>query len=134
MTSLEYFRLLAPEFAAVSDTVVNQWLLIATNLVNPGCLPAETLNMAIALYAAHMLSIATNSASGGATGYAAVKREKEGDLEREYSVSATSGAVNYWDSTPYGIQFNQLTLGCFGAAIMTRGISDGGNAYPGSWL
>ena len=57
MTELEYFRLLAPEFASVPDATVNSWLTMAGNLIVVGCLDAERAAMAQALYAAHLLTV-----------------------------------------------------------------------------
>jgi hypothetical protein len=120
MTALQYFRLLAPEFASVSDEIVNQWLGMAALLINVGCLDAERAAMATALYAAHMLAL-SNRSSGGNSGSGVLKREKEGDLEREYAV--TDKDSTYLGQTVYGQQYLSITLGCFGSAIMTRGPS-----------
>ena len=49
MTALEYFRLLAPEYAATIDATVNKWLTMAGNLIVVGCLDAERAAMAQAL-------------------------------------------------------------------------------------
>lgn len=118
MTELEYFRLLAPEFASVNDVTVNQWLTMAGNLVNAGCLDAERAAMARALYAAHMLSLSTRSGQGGAAALGAVTSEKEGDLQRSYG--GVKGGDTYLGQTSYGQQYLDITKACFGAAIMTR--------------
>lgn len=127
MTQLEYFRILAPEFAAVPDVEVLKWLVIAGTLVNVGCLTPAGADMATALYAAHMLALATTAASTGSTG-GGLKREKEGDLEREYFQANVGGGA--LGQTSYGQQYNQLTIGCVGSAIMTRGPILG-PLYPG---
>jgi len=120
MTALQYFRLLAPEFASISDAIVNQWLTIAGMFVPTGCLDAEKYAMATALYAAHLIKQSTVSASGGAVG--PVTMEKEGDLARSYGT--TKGDDSVLGSTPYGLQYMQVTAACYGSAIMTRyGIS-----------
>lgn len=118
MTELEYFRLLAPEFSVVDDTTVSQWLAIAANLVNVSCLDAERAAMAIALYAAHMLSLNIRSGQGGAAAQGAVISEKEGDLQRSYS--AVKGGDTYIGQTLYGQQYLDIMQSCSGAAIMTR--------------
>lgn len=119
-TPLEYFRLVAPGFSTTGDSTVNKWLTIAAEFVPTGCLTTEGYNMALALYAAHMLQLATASASGGAVG--PITSEKEGDLSRSYG--ATKGDDTVLGSTTYGIQYMDMTKGCYGGAIMTRyGIS-----------
>ena len=113
MTELEYFRLLAPEFASVPDATVNSWLTMAGNLIVVGCLDAERAAMAQALYAAHLLTL---SAAGGAVG--AVVSEREGDLSRTYAT--IKGCDTLLGSTSYGQQYIDLTRPCFGVNIMTR--------------
>ena len=113
MTELEYFRLLAPEFAGVADATVNQWLSVAGNLTETGCLDAERAAMAQALYAAHLLTLST---AGGAVG--AVVSEREGDLSRTYAT--IKGGDTLLGSTSYGQQYIDLTRPCFGVNIMTR--------------
>ena len=113
MTELEYFRLLAPEFASVPDATVNQWLSVAGNLTETGCLDAERAAMAQALYAAHLLTLST---AGGAVG--AVVSEREGDLSRTYAT--IKGCDTVLGSTSYGQQYIELTRPCFGVNIMTR--------------
>ena len=113
MTELEYFRLLAPEFASVPDATVNSWLTMAGNLIVVGCLDAERAAMAQALYAAHLLTLST---AGGAVG--AVVSEREGDLSRTYAT--IKGCDTLLGSTSYGQQYIELTRPCFGVNIMTR--------------
>jgi hypothetical protein len=121
MTELEYFRLLAPEFASVPDATVNQWLSVAGNLTETGCLDTERAAMARALYAAHMLSLTTRSGQGGAAALGPVTSEKEGDLQRSYG--GLKGGDTILGSTSYGQQYLDVTRACFGSAIMTRGSS-----------
>ena len=118
MTPLEYFRLLAPEFAGVADAPVQTWLTMAGNLVDTGCLDAERAAMACALYAAHLLSLTLSigRASDGTLG--AVTSEREGDLQRTYG--ALKGSDSWLGQTPYGQQYLDITKVCSGAAIMTR--------------
>lgn len=121
MTSLEYFRLLAPAYAAIPDATVEQWLTVAEMFVPTGCLDDEKYNMAVALYAAHLLYLSQASVSGGASG--PVKSEREGDLARTYG--ATSGDDTWLGSSPYGLQYLEVTKACYGAAILTRYGIDG---------
>ena len=115
MTALEYFRLFAPAFAAVDDVTVGKWLTIAGSVANTTCLDAERAAMAQAYYAAHLLSLTTDTANG-ATG--PVKSEKEGDLSRSYGM--VSGNDSWLGQTPYGRAYADLTAPCAGASIMTR--------------
>lgn len=121
MTPLEYFRLLAPEFASVADATVNSWLTMAGNLIAVGCLDAERAAMARALYAAHLLSLSTRSGQGGASALGPVTSEKEGDLQRSYG--GLKGGDTILGSTAYGQQYLDVTRAGFGSAIMTRGSS-----------
>lgn len=120
MTPLEYFRLFAPAYSATPDVTVNQWLSIAVEFVPSGCLTTEGYNIALALYAAHLLTLSTASASGVS---GSIKSEKEGDLSRTYGT--TKGDDTVLGSTPYGLQYMEATKGCYGSAIMTRYGLDG---------
>ena len=117
MTPLEYFRLLAPEFASVADATVNVWLTVAGNMVDTGCLETEVSNMALALYAAHMLWVTQNQASGSG-GVGAVIEEKEGDLQRKYGSMKDSDS--WLGQSPYGQQYMSVTAPCVGSGILTR--------------
>lgn len=114
MTKLEYFRLLAPEFASVPDAAVNSWLTMAGNLIEVGCLDAERAAMAQALYAAHLLALS----EGGSVGGGAIVSEREGDLSRTYAT--IKGCDTLLGSTSYGQQYIELMRPCFGVNIMTR--------------
>ena len=116
MTPLEYFRLLAPEFASVADATVNSWLTMAGNLIAVGCLDAERAAMAQALYAAHLLALS----EGGSVGVGAIVSEREGDLSRTYTT--IKGCDTLLGSTSYGQQYLDLTRPCFRVNIMTRAI------------
>ena len=112
MTALEYFRLLAPEYAATLDATVNQWLAMADLQAAETCFTDERAAMAQALYAAHMLTLSTAGAVG------AIVSEREGDLSRTYA--AIKGGDTLLGSTSYGQQYIDLTRPCFGVNIMTR--------------
>ena len=118
MTPLEYFRILAPEFASVVDGTVQTWLTMAGNLANTGCLDAERAAMALALYAAHMLRLTLAHAQGTVGALGTVTSEREGDLQRTYG--ALKGSDSWLGQTPYGQQYIDITKACFGAGIMTR--------------
>ena len=118
MTPLEYFRLLAPEFASVADGTVQTWLAMAGNLIDPGCLDAERTAMTRALYAAHLLSLTLSIGQAGNGALGPVTSEREGDLQRTYG--ALKGSDSWLGQTPYGQQYIAITRACFGVGIMTR--------------
>lgn len=116
-TSLEYFRIIAKQFASVSDAEVNVWLDIAGLNANTACLMGDRANLALALYAAHLIDLdASNQIGEGGRGN--VTSEREGDLSRTYA--AGSGDDTWMGSTGYGQQYSNMMLGCFGSTIMTR--------------
>jgi len=116
-TSLEYFRIIAKQFASVSDAEVEVWLDIAGLNANTACLMGDRANLALALYAAHLLSLdAANQTGEG--GHGNIKSEREGDLSRSYGSSV--GDDTWLGLSGYGQQFQNMMLGCFGATIMTR--------------
>lgn len=115
MNALQYFRLLAAEFASVIDATVNTWITVATSDVYAPCLSAEELERAKALMAAHLLKLSTDAANGVA---GSVKSEREGDLSRTYGNLSNDSSL--LGSTTYGQQYMALTARCFGATIMTR--------------
>jgi len=117
MTALQFFRIIAKQFADMSDADVEAWLAIALLNANTACLVGDRLALAQALYAAHMLFLdASNSTGEGGRGN--IKMEKEGDLQRQYGSSV--GGDTWLGLSPYGTQYNDMLLGCSGAGIMTR--------------
>ena len=114
MTALEYFRLLAPEYAATIDATVNKWLAMADLQAAETCFTDERAAMAKALYAAHLLALS----EGGSVGGCAIVSEREGDLSRTYAT--IKGGDTVLGSTSYGQQYIELTRPCFGVNIMTR--------------
>lgn len=88
MSSLTKFRLIAKEFSGELDTSVNDYLGMAELFVSAASYIDSEL--AIALKAASLMLTAKNSESGSSASSGVIKREKEGDIEREYSVN-TSG-------------------------------------------
>lgn len=119
MTVLEYFRILAPEFAGLSDSQVNQLIAVAQLFVYAPCLDQERLNAATAMYAAHLAYLAQQSASGGSNASGPITSEKEGDLARSYGNGGASSTTLLGQDI-YGRQYLDMTAACFGATIMTR--------------
>lgn len=118
MTALEYFRLLAPEFAAVSDNVASVWITMAGNLASTAGLDAERAAMALALYGAHLLRLTQTQATGSNAALGAITSEREGDLQRTYA--QVKGSSSWLGQTTYGLQFIEVTKVIAGAGIMTR--------------
>lgn len=117
MTALQWFRFYAKEYAGLTDVEVEALLAIATILMPPNCLTGDQANAALALYAAHLNWINVN---GSESTRGDIKREKEGDLEREYAVGSNNSSKSLLERSPYGLQFDQITLGCFGGGPLTR--------------
>ena len=115
MTSLQYFRLIAPEFDAESDATVNEFITMAALFVSVDLYDGETASLAVALKAASLMLSKKKSSTGASDGGTVVE-EKEGDLMRKYSTDAGSNAV----VDIYEQQLKQLSLGISGAGIMTR--------------
>lgn len=111
MTALEYFRRVAPEYAAMSDLDVTVWLTMAESLISVDQLGSERAAMATAYYAAHLIKSSEQAASGAA---GAVVSEREGDLARTYAEPSTGDAWN-----AYFRMYKSITAG-LGVGIMTR--------------
>lgn len=118
MTALQYFRLLAPEFASLSDEVVSTWLTMSANVINASCLDAERQAMAQALYAAHWYAVTPRTSTSGGAALGAITSEREGDLQRTYS--GLQGSDTWLGQTSYGQQYKDLTRPCSGMGILTR--------------
>lgn len=116
-TAIEYFRIIAKQFAAVPDSEIQVWLDIAGLNANTSCLVGDRGALALALYAAHMLYLDVANSSGEG-GRGSIKSEKEGDLARTYG--ATVGDGTWLGLSPYGTQYSDMLLGCNGGAITTR--------------
>jgi len=118
MTQLQWFRLLAPEFSALSDAQVSALLTAAAVFVSVTGLNTDQANAALALYAAHLQWITVNRASGSSSSVGNVKSEREGDLARTYS--SISGDDTWLGQSPYGLQFTEIMRAAVGGCIMTR--------------
>ena len=115
MTALEYFRLVAPEFAAESDITVQSFLDLAPLYINLALYSGEQQALATALQAASLMVQRKKSATG-ASGGGTVIEEKEGDLMRKYSSGeAASNVVDI-----YANQLAMLSAGVMSVGILTR--------------
>lgn len=114
-TSLEYFRIVAPEFASELDATVNAFITLAADFIDASLY--TNANLALAYMAASLMYQQKQSASGQSSGLD-LKREREGDLEREYGVSTSSS--NAMAKDIYQQQLDMLARSFSGACIMTR--------------
>ena len=80
-------------------------------------------NLALAYFVAHILSLnnvyATVAGSSADGSVAGVKREKEGDLEREYAIPDASDYMSLLYKTYYGRMYLQIMKLC-AIGIKTR--------------
>jgi len=122
-SQLEVLRLVAPEFAAISDTDVQSFLDMAPLFIDPMRYPEASRGLILVYQACSLMyrqGLSSGSISGGSGG-STLTREKEGDLERAWGKSSNKSADSkFGERNIYDIQLDQLTLGVDGAPIMTR--------------
>lgn len=119
---LKVFRVVAPEFNNMTDEEVTAMLELFAPMVSKNTFGAK-YNLALAYFVAHILSlnnvyaaVAGSSADGSVAG---VKREKEGDLEREYAIPDASDYMSLLYKTYYGRMYLQIMKIC-AIGIKTR--------------
>lgn len=122
MTTVQWFRMFASEFSALTDAQVNALLTAAAVFVSTSGLNTDQANAALALYAAHLQWVSVNHTSGSEI-KGNVKSEKEGDLSRTYGTM--QGDDTWLGQSPYGLQFIDVMKPKTGACIMTRYGIDG---------
>lgn len=103
MTIIEILRAIAPEFANKTDIELQVFINLAELRVSHtvfGVVGSDKRNFAVALMAAHIMSLTTRDGNGGA-----ITSLREGDL----AVSFNAGSdINSLMSTSYGMQYKQL--------------------------
>ena len=117
-TQLETLRLLAPEFASISDAEVQKFLDLAPLFIDPLKYSIETRGLALVYQACSLMYQQKQSTSGDSSGLD-VTMEKEGDLQRSYGrpgVSNSKGGAK----DIYMQQLDMLTLQFAGSCMMTR--------------
>lgn len=114
MTTLEVFRLVAPEFSAVNDATVNNAITFVSDEISESKFGSQ-YNKALAYLAAHFLAWQAVIANTGSTSGAAVGgriiSEKEGDLSRSYADNGSQISTTYTDNlerTAYGLEFLRI--------------------------
>ena len=121
MTILEIFRIVAPEFAEVPDETVLANIALCEDMVSKKNF-GKFYERAVAFYAAHNMALANLVATDGSGGTSitagAVTREKEGDLERQYSEG--TAREDLLDKTVYGRQYLNLLKLCIVPVTMRK--------------
>lgn len=108
-TQLEVLRLVAPEFAAVDDNTVQAMLDLAPLIIDPEMYPENVRGLALVYQACILLSQRKASESGTASSSGTLIREKEGDLERQFS-SGTSSKSGTPAKNQYQIMLDRLSV------------------------
>lgn len=114
MTASQRLSLLAPQFAGHSEK--DSFLAMADELVAPASacgLSADRRSQAVALQAAHLMTLAYDpSYAGGASG-GAVTSKREGDLALSYGTAQSASDDSDLSQTTYGRQLLELTRRSF---------------------
>lgn len=121
MTRLELFRQQAPEFNVLPDTVINAWFSSALIYMDTylTSISAVKLDLAVALYSAHLCWLNKYPANGGAS-RGPIVSEKDNQKEKKYQ--AIQNSDTWLQQSVYGQSFYNLTkLGTNSrSAILTR--------------
>jgi len=119
--AIAVFRVIAPEFVNVTDTQLNTWFDLFAPMVSKKTFGAK-YDLALAYFVAHVLALQGVYATTGAStdgSVAGVKREREGDLEREYAIPDASDYMSLLYKTYYGRFYLQIMKMC-AIGIKTR--------------
>ena len=119
---LKVFRVIAPEFNNLTDEEVTAMLELFSPMVSKNTFGTK-YNLALAYFVAHILALnglyATAQGSSTDGSVAGVKREREGDLEREYAIPDASDYMSLLYKTYYGRMYLQIMKLC-AIGIKTR--------------
>jgi len=119
---LKVFRVIAPEFSNLTDEEVTAMLELFSPMVSKNTFGTK-YNLALAYFVAHIIALnglyATAQGSSTDGSVAGVKREKEGDLEREYAIPDASDYMSLLYKTYYGRMYLQIMKLC-AIGIKTR--------------
>ena len=112
---LKVFRVIAPEFTPMTDGEVMEVIEVYKGLVSKKTF-GDKYNLALAYFIAHILSLnnvyTTTAGASSDASVAGVKREKEGDLEREYAIPDASDFMSLLYKTYYGRMYLQIMKLC----------------------
>lgn len=108
MSVLAVFRVVAKEFASVSDGDVGDVIDIVSTSIDAETFGNRT-SLACAYLAAHELALVAR-AQAGASGVGPVSSIRTGDLSVSYATPATPLAADdaYYGQTSYGLAFLQI--------------------------
>lgn len=119
---LKVFRVIAPEFNNLTDEEVTTMLELFSPMVSKHTFGTK-YNLALAYFVAHIIALngvyATAQGSSTDGSVAGIKREKEGDLEREYAIPDASDYMSLLYKTYYGRMYLQIMKMC-AIGIKTR--------------
>ena len=119
---LKVFRVIAPEFSNLTDEEVTAMLELFAPMVSKNTFGAK-YNLDLAYFVAHILALngVYASVQGSSTdgSVAGIKREREGDLEREYAIPDASDYMSLLYKTYYGRMYLQIMKMC-AIGIKTR--------------
>ena len=112
---LAVFRVIAPEFSQMTDAEVKAVIALYEGFVSKKVFGSK-YNLAVAYLTAHMIALNNlyTTAAGASTdaSVAGVKREREGDLEREYAIPDASDYMSLLYKTYYGRMYLQIMKLC----------------------
>ena len=119
---LKVFRVIAPEFNNLTDEEVTAMLELFAPMVSKNTFGTK-YNLALAYFVAHIIALnglyATTQGSSTDGSVAGIKREREGDLEREYAIPDASDYMSLLYKTYYGRMYLQIIKLC-AIGIKTR--------------
>jgi len=117
--TLEEFRLVYPQFAAVTDAVITYQLGVFACLYQGdyGC----SADYLAGLFVAHQVAVATTGGNGAAQSIAS---KAVGDVSISYSKSASADKLGDFSATKYGMEFARL-MGMFGMGPIMAGAVSG---------
>ena len=120
---LSVFRVIAPEFSTMTDNEVRALIGLFAPMVSKSTFGAK-YSLAVAYFIAHVITLQNQYTTGTAgssssPAVAGVKREREGDLEREYAIPDSSDYMSLLYQTYYGRFYLQLMKMC-AIGIKTR--------------
>ena len=119
---LKVFRVIAPEFSEMTDEEVTKMLELFAPMVSKNTFGTK-YNLAMAYFVAHIIALnnvyTTTAGASSDASVAGVKREREGDLEREYAIPDASDYMSLLYKTYYGRMYLQIMKLC-AIGIKTR--------------
>lgn len=120
--AIAVFRVIATEFSNVTDAQLETWFELFAPMVSKHTFGTK-YNLALAYFVAHIISLnnvyTTTAGASSDASVAGVKREKEGDLEREYAIPDASDYMSLLYKTYYGRMYLQIMKLC-AIGIKTR--------------